>query len=49
MLGLVDSVVRVAGKVLDKLVEDKDLRLKLDAELRSQLINVDALQAQTNI
>ena len=49
MLGLVDSVVGVAGKVLDKFVEDKDLRLKLDAELKSQLINLDALQAQTNI
>tara|TARA_R100000808_G_C2106031_1_gene121596 strand:+ start:213 stop:623 length:411 start_codon:yes stop_codon:yes gene_type:complete len=49
MLGLVDSVVGVAGKVLDKFVEDKDLRLKLDAELKSQLINLDALQAQANI
>ena len=49
MLGIVDSVVGVAGKVLDKFVEDKDLRLKLDAELRSQLINLDALQAQTNL
>ena len=49
MLGLVDSVVGVAGKVLDKFVEDKDLRTKLDAELKSQLINLDALQAQANI
>ena len=49
MLGIVDSVVGVAGKVLDKFVEDKDLRTKLDAELKSQLINLDALQAQANI
>jgi len=49
MLGLVDSVVGVTGKILDKFVEDKDLKTKLDAELRSQLINLDALQAQTNI
>ena len=49
MIVIVDSVVGVAGKVLDKFVEDKDLRLKLDAELRSQLINLDALQAQTNL
>ena len=49
MLGIVDSVVGVAGKVLDKFVEDKDLRVKLDAELKSQLINLDALQAQANI
>ncbi len=49
MLGIVDSVVGVAGKVLDKFVEDKDLKAKLDAELKSQLINLDALQAQTNL
>lgn len=49
MLGIVDSVVGVAGKVLDKFVEDKDLRTKLDAELKSQLINLDALQAKANI
>ena len=49
MLGIVDSVVGVAGKVLDKFVEDKDLKAKPDAELKSQLINLDALQAQTNL
>ena len=49
MLGIAESVIGVAGKVLDKFVEDKDLKNKLDAELRSQLINLDALQAQTNL
>jgi hypothetical protein len=49
MLGIAESVIGVAGKVLDKFVEDKDLKTKLDAELRSQLINLDALQAQTNL
>ena len=49
MLGIVDSVIGVAGKVLDKFVEDKDLRAKLDAELKAQLINLDTLQAQTNL
>ena len=29
MLGLADSIVGVAGKVLDKFVEDKDLKTKL--------------------
>ena len=29
MLGLVDSVVGVAGKVLDKFVEDKDLKIDI--------------------
>ena len=28
MLGLADSIVGVAGKVLDKFVEDKDLKTK---------------------
>ena len=49
MLGLADSIVGVAGKVLDKFVEDKDLRTKLDAELKAQIINLDALQAQANV
>jgi len=49
MLGIAESVIGVAGKVLDKFVEDKDLKAKLDAELKSQLINLDALQAQTNL
>ena len=49
MLGIAESVIGVAGKVLDKFVEDKDLKTKLDAELRSQLINLDTLQAKTNM
>ncbi len=49
MLGIAESVIGVAGKVLDKFVEDKDLKTKLSAELQSQLINLDALQAQTNL
>lgn len=49
MLGLVDSVVGVAGKVLDKFVEDKDLKTKLNAELKSQMIALDLAQAQANI
>ena len=43
MLGIAESVIGVAGKVLDKFVEDKDLKTKLDAELRTQLISLDAL------
>jgi hypothetical protein len=49
MLGLVDSVVGVAGKVLDKFVEDKDLKTKLNAELKTQMISLDLAQAQANI
>jgi hypothetical protein len=49
MLGIVESVVGVAGKVLDKFVEDKDLKTKLNAELKSQIISLDLAQAQANI
>ena len=49
MLGIAESVIGITGKILDKFVEDKDLKTKLDAELRTQLINLDALQAQANI
>ena len=49
VLGIADSVIGVAGKVLDKFVEDKDLKTKLNAELKSQLISLDLAQAQANI
>ena len=34
MFGIAESVVGVAGKVLDKFVEDKDLKTKLTAALQ---------------
>ena len=49
MLGIVESVVGIAGKVLDKFVEDKDLKRKLNPELKSQIISLDLAQAQTNL
>ena len=49
MLGIVESVVGVAGKVLDKFVEDKDLKRKLESELKSQIISLNLAQAQTNL
>ena len=49
MLGIAESVIGVAGKVLDKFVEDKDLKTKLNAELKSQLSSLDLAQAQANI
>lgn len=48
MFGLAESVVGVAGKVLDKFVEDKDLKAKLEAELKSQIVSLDLAQAQAN-
>ena len=49
MLGLAESVVGVAGKVLDKFVEDKDLKTKLNAELKQQMVSLDLAQAQANV
>ena len=49
MLGIADSVIGVAGKVLDKFVGDKDLKVKLEAELNKELISLDLAQAQANI
>jgi len=49
VLGIADSVIGVAGKVLDKFVGDKDLKVKLEAELNKELISLDLAQAQANI
>ena len=46
---IVDSVIGIAGKVLDKFVGDKDLKTKLQAELQKELIGLDMAQAQANI
>tara|TARA_R100000656_G_scaffold69216_1_gene52136 strand:- start:120 stop:524 length:405 start_codon:yes stop_codon:yes gene_type:complete len=49
MLGIAESVIGVAGKVLDKFIEDKDLKTKLSHELKSQIVSLDLAQAQANI
>ena len=49
MLGIAESVIGVAGKVLDKFVEDKALKTKLSHELKSQIVSLDLAQAQTNL
>ena len=49
VLGIADSVIGVAGKVLDKFVEDKDLKTRLNAELKQQMMSLDLAQAQANI
>jgi len=49
MFGIIASVLGVAGTVLDKLVEDKDLKIKLAAELETQLLTLDLAQAATNL
>ena len=37
LFGIADAVVGVVGNVLDKFVEDKDLRAKLNHELKTQV------------
>ena len=39
----------IAESVLDKFVGDKDLKVKLEAELNKELISLDLAQAQANI
>jgi hypothetical protein len=47
-MALVDSVVGVAGKVLDKFIEDKDLKAKLQHEMDMQLHNANLAQIDVN-
>ena len=49
MLGIAESVIGVAGNVLDQFIEDKDLKTKLSHELKSQIVSLDLAQAQTNL
>ena len=49
MLGIAESVIGVAGKVLDKFIEDKDLKTKLAHDLKTQIVSLDLAQAQTNL
>ena len=48
-MGIAESVIGIGGKILDKFVEDKDLKTKIAAELKKEALKLDALQAQANI
>ena len=48
VLGIADSIIGVAGKVLDKFVEDKDLKTKLDFELRKAYADANLAQIDVN-
>ena len=48
MLEIADSIIGVAGKVLDKFVEDKDLKTKLDFELRKAYADANLAQIDVN-
>lgn len=45
---MIQAIASVVGNVLDKVVEDKDLRLKLDHELRSALHDANMAQVEVN-
>ena len=45
---LIDSVVGMAGKVLDKFIEDKDLKAKLQHEMNMQLHDANLAQIEVN-
>ena len=47
-MALTDSVVGIAGKVLDKFIQDKDLKAKLQHEMDMQLHNANLSQIDVN-
>jgi hypothetical protein len=47
-MALTDSVVGIAGKVLDKFIQDKDLKAKLQHEMDMQLHNANLAQIDVN-
>ena len=47
-MALTDSVVGIAGKVLDKFIQDKDLKAKLQLEMDMQLHNANLAQIDVN-
>ena len=47
-IGIIESVVGVVDNVLDKFVEDKDLRAKLNHELKTQVQQANLAQIEVN-
>ena len=47
-IGIIESVVGVVDHVLDKFVEDKDLRAKLNHELKTQVQRANLAQIDVN-
>ena len=48
-MSIVNALIGPVGNILDKFVEDKDLKTKLEAELKQQMISLDLAQTQANI
>ncbi len=49
MLPVITSALGIGEKLLDKFVEDKDLKRKLNHELKKEMIALDQGQIQANI
>ncbi len=49
MLPIITSALGIGEKLLDKFVEDKDLKRKLNHELKKEMIALDMGQIQANI
>jgi hypothetical protein len=47
-MSLAQSITGIAGSVLDKFIEDKDLKRKLEHELNMQLHNANLAQIEVN-
>ena len=48
LFGIAEAVVGVVDNVLDKFIEDKDLRAKLDHELKTQVQHANLAQIEVN-
>ena len=46
---IAESVIGVAGKILDKFIEDKDLKTKIEGEIRKQTLAISQAQAKANV
>ena len=46
---MIGQILSLASPILDKFVPDADTKMKLTAELETQLISLQAAQAATNL
>lgn len=46
---MISQILGLAGPIIDKFIPDADTKMKLQAELETQLVALQAAQAQTNL
>ena len=46
---MIGQILGIAGPIIDKFVPDADTKMKLAAELETQLVGLQAAQAATNL